>query len=52
MINKQDREKQAENNKIPLQKPKKPNEVNSLHVEGFVKIYDPNTKEIYLESRA
>lgn len=31
---------------------KKPNEIGSLHVEGFVKIFDPNTKEVYLESRA
>lgn len=30
---------------------KRPNEVGSLHVEGFVKIYDPKTKEVFLESR-
>lgn len=51
MTDKQDQKKQIEDN-ILLQKTKKPNEVNSLHVEGFVKIYDPNTKEIHLESRA
>lgn len=31
---------------------KKPNELGAIHVEGFVKIYDPKTKEVYLESRA
>lgn len=31
---------------------KKPNETGSISVEGFVKIYDPATKEIYVEKRA
>jgi hypothetical protein len=31
---------------------KKPNETGSIRVEGFVKIYDPNSKEIFVEKRA
>lgn len=31
---------------------KKPNEVGSLSVESFVKIFDPNTKEVIVEKRA
>ena len=31
---------------------KKPNETGSIRVEGFVKIYDPNNKEIFVEKRA
>lgn len=31
---------------------KKPNETGSISVEGFVKIFDPNTKEKFVEKRA
>jgi len=31
---------------------KKPNESGRLYIDGFVKIHDPNTKEVYLETRA
>lgn len=31
---------------------KKPNETGSISVEGFVRIYDPNTKEKFVEKRA
>jgi hypothetical protein len=30
----------------------KPNESGGVSVTGFVKIFDPNTKEIIVESRA
>ena len=45
------------NEKIELkqpvqQKPKKPNETGSLQIDGFVKIFDPNNKEVYVEKRA
>lgn len=47
------------NTKTPEQKPvnsavspKKPNETGSVRVEGFVKIFDPNTKETFVEKRA
>jgi len=37
----------------PTQPPaKKPNETGSISVEGFVKIFDPNTKEKFVEKRA
>ena len=32
--------------------PKKPNETGSIRVEGFVKIHDPKTKEVFVEKRA
>jgi len=31
---------------------KKPNENGSIRVEGFVKIFDPNSKETFVEKRA
>jgi hypothetical protein len=31
---------------------KKPNETGSIHVEGFVRIFDPKTKETFVEKRA
>lgn len=32
--------------------PKKPNDTGSISVEGFVRIFDPNTKETFVEKRA
>jgi hypothetical protein len=32
--------------------PKKPNETGSISVEGFVKIFDPVNKEVFVEKRA
>jgi len=32
--------------------PTRPNENGALHVEGFVKIFDPNTQEVIVEKRA
>ena len=37
---------------IPVQPTKKPNESGSFSVESHVKIFDPNTKEVYVEKRA
>jgi hypothetical protein len=34
------------------QSPKRPNETGSISVEGFVRIFDPNTKEKFVEKRA
>ena len=31
---------------------KQPNETGSISVEGFVRIFDPNTKEKFVEKRA
>lgn len=49
MINKQ------QSNPVPEKTPstsKSPNDTGSLSVEGHVKIFDPNTKEVLLEKRA
>jgi len=38
--------------KVPVQKePKKPNEVSGVHISGHIKIFDPNTKEVYIDKR-
>lgn len=31
---------------------KRPTDQGSVAVEGFVRIYDPNTQRVYLEARA
>jgi hypothetical protein len=36
----------------PKQPQKRPNETGSIHVEGFVRIFDPNTQEKFVEQRA
>ena len=36
----------------PKQPAKRPNETGSIHVEGFVRIFDPNTQEKFVEQRA
>lgn len=36
----------------PAQPQGKLNEFGRLYIDGFVKIHDPNTKEVYLETRA
>jgi hypothetical protein len=41
--------------KQPIQQqsaPKKPNDTGSISVEGFVRIFDPETKEVFVEKRA
>jgi hypothetical protein len=40
--------------KQPVQQPapKKPNDTGSISVEGFVRIFDPATKEVFVEKRA
>jgi hypothetical protein len=35
------------------QKPeKRPDDVGSVAVEGFIKIFDPNTRKVYVEQQA
>lgn len=47
-----------ENNKkepVPqaqVSEPKKPNERSSISVTGFVKIFDPKTQEVFVETRS
>ena len=36
----------------PGNRPKRPNETSAISVEGFVKIFDPKTKETFVEKRA
>lgn len=36
----------------PQPAPKRPNEVGTLQIDGFVKIFDPNTQEVFVEKRA
>jgi hypothetical protein len=38
----------------PAAKPaaKRPNETGSISVQGFVKIFDPATKQVFVEKRA
>jgi hypothetical protein len=36
----------------PGTQPKRPNETGAISVEGFVKIFDPKTKETFVEKRA
>jgi hypothetical protein len=48
-------QKQKNQNPAPtpqVQQPKRPNEVGSFSVEGFVKIFDPETKQVFVEKRA
>ena len=36
----------------PSARPKRPNETSAISVEGFIKIFDPKTKETFVEKRA
>jgi hypothetical protein len=46
-------QKATQNQPIPQQSsPKKPNDTGSISVEGFVRIFDPETKEVFVEKRA
>lgn len=40
-----------ENNKVNLQSPQKPNETSGFHIEGHIKIFDPETKEVFIDKR-
>jgi hypothetical protein len=35
-----------------IKPPAKPNDTGSISVEGFVKIFDPKSKEVFVEKRA
>ena len=36
----------------PSTSAKQPNETGTISVEGFIKIYDPKSKEVFVEKRA
>jgi hypothetical protein len=37
---------------VPNSATKRPNETGSISVQGFVKIFDPATKQVFVEKRA
>jgi hypothetical protein len=39
-------------NKLPENTQRQPDDCGTISVEGFIKIYDPNTKEVIVETRA
>jgi hypothetical protein len=46
-------QKATQTQPVPQQPvPKKPNDTGSISVEGFVRIFDPETKEVFVEKRA
>ena len=45
-------QKQSNTSSNGNQPSKKPNETGTVNVEGFVKIFDPKTQEIFVEKRA
>lgn len=36
----------------PVQTGKKPNDTGSISVEGHIRIFDPQTKQVFVEKRA
>jgi hypothetical protein len=40
------------NAEAPAPVGKKPNETGSISVQGFIKIFDPDTKRVFVEKRA
>ena len=47
---------ESKENKMPenqqnTQKSARPNEVGGFHFEGHIKIFDPETKEVYIDKR-
>jgi len=44
----------TENNQkpAPVPAPKRPNETGTISVQGFVRIFDPATKQVFVEKRA
>ena len=44
--------KPAQNTTVPKPAGKRPNDTGSVSVQGFVKIFDPVTKQVFVEKRA
>lgn len=51
-MDQKDQPKQPEIKTTESTKPRRPNDVGALQIDGFVKIFDPNTKEVFVEKRA
>jgi len=41
-----------EEKKKEVKNPKKPNEAGAVSVEGHIKIFDPNTEEVFVNKRS
>jgi len=52
MMMQKDQPNKQETNSAPPAQPKRPNETGSVSVTGFIKIFDPKTKETFVETRA
>lgn len=52
MINNSVGKKSETDDKKPEIQPKKPNENNGVYLSSHIKIYDPNTKEVFVQKRA
>lgn len=52
MINNSIGSKSIPNDKKVASQPKKPNENSGVYLSSHVKIFDPNTKEVYVQKRA
>lgn len=52
MVNKQDMSTNSQKTPVQPQQPRKPNETGVISVQGFVRIFDPNSNKVYVEKRA
>lgn len=52
MINKFTEKKLENDDKKTGEKPMKPNENNGVYLSSHLKIFDPNTKEVFVQKRA
>ena len=52
MINNSIGKKILPDGKKTEQMPKKPNENNGVYLSSHIKIFDPNSKEVYVQKRA
>lgn len=51
MMNKKQGKEMEEKTKETVQPAKKPDDIGGFHVEGHIKIFDPETKEVYIDKR-
>lgn len=49
-MEKENMQKQSNTDLIP--KESKPNEAGSVSIQGHIKIFDPNTKEVFINKRS
>jgi len=54
MMHKDQDQTPPEPNKVeaePAPEPRRPDDRGSVHIDGFVRIFDPNTQQVFLETR-